>query len=122
MKMPSDETPGTSVAVLEGAAPAPGLPATMLEAAVPAPGLPDAALEATAPVPAKPAARTDEAKPVLAKKKDAIVKVRVLVDCDLGKCNDVAEVAEKDLKALAGTVDPHPDAVAYAQLLAKQRA
>lgn len=46
------------------------------------------------------------------------VKVRVLVDCDLGKCNDVVELDPKQVKALAGTVDADPDGVAYAQSIA----
>jgi hypothetical protein len=45
---------------------------------------------------------------------------RVLRDCHLGKVNDVVEL---DAEALAaekadGSVDDHPDAVAYAQSLA----
>jgi hypothetical protein len=47
------------------------------------------------------------------------VKARVLVDCDLGKCNEVIEVEEKALKSHAGTVDPSPEAVAYAESLNK---
>jgi hypothetical protein len=45
------------------------------------------------------------------------VKARVLVDCDLGKCNDVIEVDAKQVKALAGVVDTDSEAVAYAQSL-----
>lgn len=47
------------------------------------------------------------------------VKARVLVECDLGKCNDVVEIDAKQVKALAGTVDADPDAVAYAESLAQ---
>lgn len=46
-----------------------------------------------------------------------LVRVRVLVDCAVGKCNDVATVQAEDLPGLAGLVDPHPDAVAYAESL-----
>ena len=45
------------------------------------------------------------------------VKGRVLVDCDLGKCNDVVEIDPKQVKGLAGTVDTDPEAVAYAESL-----
>jgi hypothetical protein len=45
------------------------------------------------------------------------VKARVLVDCELGKVNDVVEVDAKQAKALAGVVDTDPDAVAYAESL-----
>lgn len=47
------------------------------------------------------------------------VKARVLVDCELGKVNQVVEVDAKQAKALAGTVDTDPDAVAYAESLAR---
>jgi hypothetical protein len=47
------------------------------------------------------------------------VKARVLVDCELGKCNDVVEVDAKQVKALTGTVDADPDAVSYAESLTK---
>lgn len=52
-----------------------------------------------------------------AKTQEGTVKVRVLVDCAVGKCDEVVEVDAKDLPALAGMVDPHPDAVAYAESL-----
>lgn len=45
------------------------------------------------------------------------VKVRVLVACALGKCDDVVEIDAADVKALAGTVDADPKAVAYAESL-----
>jgi hypothetical protein len=45
-------------------------------------------------------------------------KARVLVDCELGKCNDVVEIDAKQAKALAGVVDTDPEAVAYAESLA----
>lgn len=45
------------------------------------------------------------------------VKVRVLVDCQAGKCNTIAEVNTADLPGLTGKVDPHPDAVAYVESL-----
>lgn len=46
-------------------------------------------------------------------------KVRVLRDCDYGKADDVAEVSADllDGAVASGEVDPHPDAVAYAQTL-----
>lgn len=54
----------------------------------------------------------------MAKKENgATVKARVLVDCDLGKCNDVVEIDETQVPSLAGVVDTHPDAVAYAESL-----
>lgn len=56
-----------------------------------------------------------------AKKNDAPagtpVKVRVLVDCYLGKCNDVVEVDGAELDGLDGIVDAAPEAVAYAESL-----
>jgi hypothetical protein len=45
------------------------------------------------------------------------VKARVLVDCDLGKCNDVVEVDPADVKGLEGVVDAAPAAVKYAESL-----
>jgi hypothetical protein len=48
------------------------------------------------------------------------VKVRVLVACELGKCNDVVEIDAADVKSLAGTVDADPKAVAYAESLATE--
>jgi hypothetical protein len=47
------------------------------------------------------------------------VKARVLVDCDLGNCNDVVAVDETSLESLAGVVDAEPAAVTYAESLAK---
>ncbi len=48
-----------------------------------------------------------------------IVKARVLVACDYGKCDDVIEI-DADLAAtLVGTVDTDPAAVAYAETLKK---
>jgi hypothetical protein len=49
--------------------------------------------------------------------KSGVVKVRVLVDCEVGKCNTLAQVNAADLPALDGKVDPHPDAVAYVESL-----
>jgi hypothetical protein len=48
--------------------------------------------------------------------KDGTVKVLVLVDCNAGKCGQVADVAAADLDALVkqGAVDPNPEAVAAA--------
>lgn len=48
------------------------------------------------------------------------VKVRILVDCYLGKCNDVVEVDGAELEGLDGIVDANPDAVAYAETLQKE--
>lgn len=48
------------------------------------------------------------------------VKVRILVDCCLGKCNDVVEVDGAQLAGLDGIVDADPEAVAYAQSLQKE--
>jgi len=45
------------------------------------------------------------------------VKARVLIDCDLGKCNDVVEVDQTDVKGLEGVVDAAPAAVKYAETL-----
>lgn len=44
------------------------------------------------------------------------VAVRVLLDCHLGRCNEVVELpAEMAAQAVdAGLADDHPDAVAYA--------
>ena len=47
------------------------------------------------------------------------MKARVLVDCELGKCNDVVELDAKQVKGLAGVVDTDADAVAYAESLAQ---
>jgi len=47
------------------------------------------------------------------------VKARVLVECDYGVPNDVVEIATTQVKALAGVVDTDPEAVAYAESLAK---
>lgn len=48
------------------------------------------------------------------------VKGRVLVDGTFGKCNDVVEIDAKQVKALAGVVDTDPEAVAYAESLARE--
>ena len=53
-------------------------------------------------------------------KKDATtgtVKARVLLDCDLGKCNEVVEISSDRLAELAGVVDADSGAVAYAESL-----
>lgn len=49
------------------------------------------------------------------------VKLRVLVDCALGKPNDVVALSESEAKAAAaeGIADPAPAAVAYAEKLAR---
>lgn len=53
------------------------------------------------------------------KKDDAAVKARVLVDGSYGKVDDVVEIAADQIDAAvkSGEVDPHPDAVAYAESL-----
>lgn len=47
------------------------------------------------------------------------VKARVLRDCEFGSVNDVVEVPDDQLENAikSGCVDPHPDAVAYAESL-----
>lgn len=49
----------------------------------------------------------------------AAVKARVLRDCEFGSANDVVEVPADQLEHAveSGCVDPHPDAVAYAESL-----
>ena len=51
------------------------------------------------------------------KKQTTATKVRVLVEGNYGKPDDVIELEGEELaQALAsGQVDPHPDAVAYAE-------
>ena len=44
---------------------------------------------------------------------------RVLVDCHLGKVNDVVTLDADALVAAGGLVDSSPDAVAFARTLAK---
>ncbi len=59
----------------------------------------------------------------MAKKEESAVKVRVLVDGEYGgqraRANDVIELSAQDAKDHAAqfSVDPHPDAVAYAESL-----
>jgi len=48
------------------------------------------------------------------------VKARVLVDCDLGRCDDVVEIDAALVASLGGVVDTDPAAVAYAESLRKQ--
>ena len=57
----------------------------------------------------------------MAKKNEVVgpVKVRVLRECDLGKCDDVAEIDGSQLDAYEGAVDADPAAVAYAESLTK---
>ena len=45
------------------------------------------------------------------------VEVRILVDCALGKPNQVVQVEVTAVKGLVGVVDADPDAVAYAKTL-----
>lgn len=56
----------------------------------------------------------------MAKNEGKKVKARVLVDCAHGKCNDVVEIDESQAESLAGVLDAHPDAVAYAESLAAE--
>jgi hypothetical protein len=46
-----------------------------------------------------------------------MVRARVLIDGHYGKVNDVVEVPEAEA-AGSGDLDPHPDAVAYAESIA----
>ena len=45
------------------------------------------------------------------------IKVRLLVDCDLGKCDAVVEINADEVEAYPGVVDADPAAVAYAESL-----
>lgn len=45
------------------------------------------------------------------------VKVRVLVECQHGKCNDVVVIDAGQVEALIGVVDAEPAAVEYAESL-----
>lgn len=47
----------------------------------------------------------------------ALKKVRILVDCHYGRCNDVASLTPAEIKEAkqASLVDDHPDAVKYAE-------
>lgn len=45
------------------------------------------------------------------------VKVRVLRDCQYGRCDDVVLMDAALAASLEGVVDAHPDAVAYAESL-----
>jgi len=50
---------------------------------------------------------------------EGAIKARVLVACAHGRPNDVVEVTQDQAQQgqLAGELDPHPDAVAYAEAL-----
>lgn len=54
-------------------------------------------------------------------RKDTKTKARVLVDVVINgeprKCDDIVELSDAELLQYAGAVDPHPDAVAYANSL-----
>jgi hypothetical protein len=54
------------------------------------------------------------AKPKVA---EGQVKARVLVDGAFGKVNDIV-VVDKAMAEAAGDLDPHPEAVAYAESIA----
>lgn len=45
------------------------------------------------------------------------IKVRVLVECAIGKPNDVIEIDAATLEAYSDCVDPHPASVKYAESL-----
>lgn len=49
----------------------------------------------------------------------ALKKVRILVDCHFGRCNEVAELNAAQIKEAkpAGLIDDHPDAVKHAENL-----
>lgn len=47
------------------------------------------------------------------------IKARVLVECDLGKANDVIEIDPAKVKALGDKIDTDPSAIAYAESLKK---
>lgn len=51
---------------------------------------------------------------------DGGVKARVLVDCDLGKCNDVVTISGALAEAMADLIDTDPAAVEYAESTAKE--
>ena len=53
------------------------------------------------------------------KEPEGKVKVRVLRACQYGKCDDVVMIDGALAASLEGVVDAHPDAVAYAESLAK---
>ncbi|MYM25775.1 hypothetical protein GTP46_24410 [Duganella sp. FT135W] len=48
------------------------------------------------------------------------VKARVLIDCDLGMCNEVILVDPSIAETLTGVIDTDPAAVEYAESLAKE--
>jgi len=48
---------------------------------------------------------------------EGTVKVRVLLDCAHGKCNDVVELDAALAASLVGQVDTDPAAVEYAESL-----
>lgn len=50
---------------------------------------------------------------------DGQVKVRVLVNCTHGKCNDVVVIDAALVESQAGVVDADPAAVEYAESLAQ---
>jgi hypothetical protein len=49
--------------------------------------------------------------------KEKLIKGRILVDCDLGKCDEVIEINEAQVTSLQGVIDTDPGAVAYAESL-----
>lgn len=49
------------------------------------------------------------------------VKVRVLMDCEFGKVNQVVELDAEVAKAHADTVDANPAAVEYAESISKEK-
>lgn len=51
---------------------------------------------------------------------DGEIKVRLLVDSDLGKCNDVVLIDARLAETMVGMVDTDPAAVEYAETIAKE--
>ncbi|MQA39028.1 hypothetical protein [Rugamonas aquatica] len=51
---------------------------------------------------------------------DGEVKARVLIDCDLGKCNEVVLVDAALAETMGDLIDTDPAAVAYAESIAKE--
>lgn len=59
-------------------------------------------------------------KKIMTKKENGssnTVRVRVLIDCAHGQCNDVIEMDADMAESLNGIVDATPEAVAYAESL-----
>jgi hypothetical protein len=48
------------------------------------------------------------------------VKARLLIDCDLGKCNDVVLIDAQLAETMKDVIDTTPAAVEYAESIAKE--